>query len=173
MNALAVAYRVAGRLKEAIGLLEETLARKRTGLGPEHPDTLMGMNNLAGTYLAAERWREAETTLRGCLELREQKQPDDWWCFHTMSQLGAALTGQAKYAEAERLLIEGYAGLKSREAKIPAPSKKHLAAAAARIVPFYESRSQPEQAAAWKAKLGLLSCPPVPTRERGHALRAP
>jgi hypothetical protein len=79
-----------------------------------------------------------------------------------MNQLGVALTGQARYAEAEPLLIQGYEGLKSREAKIPAPSKKHLAAAAARIVPFYESWSQPEQAAAWKAMLGRAELPPDP-----------
>ena len=54
--------------------------------------------------------------------------------FHTMSQLGAALAGQKKYAEAEPLLIDGYDGMKAREAKIPAPAKKDLAAAAARIV---------------------------------------
>jgi hypothetical protein len=148
-----VAYRVAGRLKEALALLEEALKLKRAKLGPDHPDTLMGMNNLAGTFLAAERWREAESILRRCLERRERTQPDDWWCFQTMSQLGAALTAQVKYAEAEPLLIQGYEGMKAREAKIPAPSKKHLKAAAARIVPFYESWSRPEQAAAWKERL--------------------
>jgi hypothetical protein len=53
-----------------------------------------------------------------------------------MSQLGAALYGRAKYAEAEPLLIGGYEGLKAREAKVVAYHKKKLAEAAARIVPF-------------------------------------
>src|SRR5262249_33044804 len=88
-----------------------------------------------------------------CLDHRKKSQPDDWTCFHSMSQLGAALAGQKKYAEAEPLLIDGYEGLKAREVKIPAPAKKYLAAAAARIVPFYEAWGQPEKAAAWRAKL--------------------
>jgi serine/threonine protein kinase/tetratricopeptide (TPR) repeat protein len=176
MNALAVGYREAGRLKEAIPLLEESLVLQRAKLGPDHPSTLMCMNNLAGTYLAAERWREAETTLRGCLGLRDRKQPDDWWRFHTMSQLGAALAGQAKYPESEPLLIQGYEGLKSREPRIPAPSRKQLAAAAARIVPFYEAWGRPEQAASWRAKLGLAGRPADPCSSeatRGHTPRAP
>jgi hypothetical protein len=35
-----------------------------------------------------------------------------------LSQLGAALAGQKKYAEAEQLLLQGYQGLKARESKI-------------------------------------------------------
>jgi serine/threonine protein kinase len=166
MNALAVAYRVTGRLREAITLLEQTLKRKRAKLGPDHPSTLMGMNNLAATLLAAERWAEAEPTLRSCLALRATKEPDDWWCFLTMSQLGVALTGQAKYADAEPLLIQGYEGLKAHEAKIPAPSKKHLAAAAARIVRLYEAWGKPVRAAEWKGRLGLAEPPADPCSSR-------
>ena len=142
-------------------------------LGPDHPDTLLGMNNLAGTFLGAERWAEAESTLRGCLELRKQTRPDDWWCFHTMSQLGVALTGQTRYAEAEPRLIQGYEGLKSREAKIPAWAKKHLAQAAARLVPFYVAWGKPEQAAAWEAKLGPAGLPADPCPRGAMGRRTP
>ena len=45
--------------------------------------------------------------------------PDDWSRFNTMSQLGGALLGQGRYAEAEPLVIEGYEGMKARAAKIP------------------------------------------------------
>jgi hypothetical protein len=103
------------------------------------------------------RWDEAETLLRECLGLREKSQPDDWRRFHTMSQLGAALACRQEYAEAEPLLIDGYEGLRAREAKIPAPHKKKLAEAAARIVPFYESWGHPEKAAQWREKLGPLA----------------
>ena len=34
-------------------------ARKKA-LGPEHPDTLLSMANLAATYWALNRWNEAE-----------------------------------------------------------------------------------------------------------------
>jgi hypothetical protein len=41
----------------------------------------------------------------------------------------------------------------AREAKIPAPSQKQLAAAAGRIVPFYEAWGKPEKAVEWRTKL--------------------
>src|SRR5205823_2759271 len=139
MNNLANAYRATGRLGEALPLLEETLKGFKTKLGPDHPTTLICMSYLTDAYLETRRWAEAETTARGCLNFREKEQPEDWWRFHTMSQLGAALAGQKKHAEAEPLLLQGYEGLKAREPNIPAPWKKHLAKAVARIVPFYEA----------------------------------
>ena len=39
-NNLALAYQEAGRLDEAIPLLEQTLAARERVLGPDHPDTL-------------------------------------------------------------------------------------------------------------------------------------
>jgi hypothetical protein len=52
------------------------------------------------------------------LTIREQKESDDWLTFNTQTMLGAALLGQKKYAEAERLLLEGYEGMKTREKTI-------------------------------------------------------
>jgi hypothetical protein len=159
MNNLARAYQAAGRLTDALPLFEESLKRLKAKLGPDHPDTLTSMSNLAGAYLDARRWAEAEKTARECLSLREHKQPDDWWCFHTISQVGAALTGQKKYAEAEPLILAGYEGLKAREAKIPAPAKSRFAEAAERVVRLYEDWGKPEQAAQWKTKLGMPDLP--------------
>ena len=42
-------------------------------------------------------------------------EPDTWTTFNTKSMLGGALLGQKKYAEAEPLLLKGYAGMKRRE----------------------------------------------------------
>jgi hypothetical protein len=111
------------------------------------------MNSLASLWLEAKRWAEAEMMARECLDLRKQKQPDDWWRFHTMSQLGVALAGQKKYGEAEPLIIQGYEGLQTRAGKIPLPWKQSLADAAARIVPFYQAWGQHAQAAEWRKKL--------------------
>ena len=56
---LAIAYRVAGRLDEAIPLLERSLADCERVLGPDHPDTLASRSNLAGAYRVAGRLDEA------------------------------------------------------------------------------------------------------------------
>jgi eukaryotic-like serine/threonine-protein kinase len=159
MDNLASVYRLVGRLSEAVALFQETLARMKATLGPEHPRTLLTMNNLAEAYLDTSRWAEAEITARQCLVLREKKQADDWTRFYTMSQLGAALAGQKKYREAEPLLVQGYEGLKARAMKIPAKAKPRLSEAAERVVHLYEAWDEPEQATAWKAKLGLPDLP--------------
>ena len=154
MNNLAATYRDAGRVEDAIPLYEETIRRRKAVLGSTHAYTLSTMNSLAQAYLMSSRWTKAETILRECLTLREKKQPDDWWRFQTMSQLGAALAGRKQHAEAESLLIQGYEGLKARGAKIPAPWKNNLTKAAALMVPFYEAWGKPDQAAAWRKRIG-------------------
>jgi serine/threonine protein kinase len=156
---LAAAYRAAGRTAEAIALHDETLKLRKLKLGPDHPDTLQTRTNLASAYDAAGRFAESEPILRHCLKSREKVQPGDWITFNTRSQLGGCLLGQKKYAEAERLILEGYEGLKAREAKIPASGKSRLLEAAERVVRLYEAWGKPEQAAAWKAELGLADLP--------------
>jgi eukaryotic-like serine/threonine-protein kinase len=105
------------------------------------------------------RWPEAERTARECLSRPENKQRDDWWCYQTTSQLGVALAGQKKYAEAEPLILAGSEGLKAREDQIPAPAKGRLTEAGERVVQLYENMGKPEQAALWRTKLGMVSLP--------------
>jgi tetratricopeptide (TPR) repeat protein/tRNA A-37 threonylcarbamoyl transferase component Bud32 len=159
MGNLANAYRDAGRLGEAIPLFESALRTSRESLGPTHPNTLGTMNYLGDAQLAAHDWTAAADVLRECLGLREKTQPEDWRRFWTMSQLGAALAGQAMYLEAEPFLIRGYEGLEAREAKIPAPFKKRLPEAAARIVPFYEAWGKREKAEEWRMRLAPRPMP--------------
>jgi serine/threonine protein kinase/tetratricopeptide (TPR) repeat protein len=154
---LALVYQEAGRIDEAIPKFEEVLGLRKLKLRPDHPDTLTSRNLLAAAYLDSKRWSDAETLLRECLELRVKTRPEEWRRFHTMSQLGAALAAQKQYDEAEPLLIGGYEGLKSREAKIPPQRKKDLTAAASRIVPFYEVWGKPEKATVWRGKLTQLA----------------
>ena len=103
--------------------------------------------------MAADLYAKSEPVLRQCLSIREKTQPDEWWTFHTRSQLGGSLLGQKKFASAELLILSGFEGLKARDAKIPAPAKKNLAEAAARVVELYEAWGQKEKAAEWRAKL--------------------
>ncbi len=153
-SGLAADYAAAGRTAEAITLFEQTLSARRSKLGADHPNTLIALNDLAGAYLDARRWNDAEKTARECLAVRQKRHPDDWRQFHTRSQFGTALAGEKQYADAEPNLLEGYAGLKEREAKMPAQGKRALAAAAARIVPFYEAWGKKEKADEWRKKLG-------------------
>ena len=65
--------------------------------------------------------------------IREKAMPDDWRRFNCMSLLGGAFLGRGQFTEAEPLLLEGYKGMKQREAKIPKVAKHRVAEAAERI----------------------------------------
>jgi len=58
-DSLAAAYRDAGRVSEAVPLLELILAGRERRLAAEHPRTLAARDNLAAAYQAAGRSAEA------------------------------------------------------------------------------------------------------------------
>ena len=102
---------------------------------------------LVGTHPATEPY------LRECLTIREKKLPDDWVLYNTKSLLGGALAGQKKFQEAEPLLVEGYSGMKDREANIPPAAQPRLPEAIRRLVDLYTAWDRPEEAAKWQAIL--------------------
>jgi hypothetical protein len=67
--------------------------------------------------------------------------------------LGGALLGQAKFAEAEPLLLAGCEGMKKQEAKIPPPAKVRLAEAIERLVQLCEALDRKDEAARWRTEL--------------------
>ena len=58
-NSLAAAYRAAGRIADAIPLVQRVLADRERLLGADHPSTLASRNNLASAYRATGRPAEA------------------------------------------------------------------------------------------------------------------
>src|SRR5262249_23127171 len=107
---------------------------------------------LGRCLLMQNKHAEAEAVLRDCLAIRVKKEPDAWTTFNTKSALGGSLLGQKKYAAPEPLLLEGYQGLKEREAKI-LPSSKSLTESLERLVQLYESWEKNDQAAEWRRTL--------------------
>ncbi len=136
------------------------------------------MNDLIELYLSAHEWGMAEQTARECLSHRIQKrhkvvtrevtdasgntivvtemaavkQPDDWAYYLTMSELGAALAGQKKYAAAEPSLVDDYKGLKALQKDIPVLKKSALDEAANRLFTLYLAWGKPEKAREWAPK---------------------
>jgi serine/threonine protein kinase/tetratricopeptide (TPR) repeat protein len=153
INNLAVAYRNADRVPDAIRLLEEMLPISRAKLGADHPDTAVFLGNLAATYLKSDQPAKAAPILREELAILEKKQPDDWSTFDTRSLLGDALRAQKEYRDAEPLLLTGYEGMKTREAKIPAQSRGRLTQALGRLVHLYDEWNKKNEAAKWRKEL--------------------
>ncbi len=148
MNNLGMMSLDAGRVDEACDLLKETLTWRKAKLGVDHPDTLRSMNNLARSFLATQP-ALAEPLLRECLATVIKKMPDDWCGFETRSLLGACLLSLRKFADAEPLLLQGYEGMKAREAKIPASARRRLKEAGDRIIQLYDVWGKNDKKDAW------------------------
>jgi tetratricopeptide (TPR) repeat protein len=104
-NSLANAYRAAGRLAEAIPLLERTLTDRERILGDTHPKTLTSRNNLATVYQLAGRLAEAiplyEQVLADCEQLLGDTHPDT---LAYRNNLALAYRAAGRLAEAIPLL---------------------------------------------------------------------
>jgi serine/threonine protein kinase/tetratricopeptide (TPR) repeat protein len=158
-NNLGLAYESLGRWAEAESLDRETLARRRKTDQPDSPLVAGDLANLGRNLLNQGGWSEAEPLLRESLTIREKATPNEWRRYDAMSLLGGSLTDQGRYAESEPLVVPGYEGMKAREAQIVVPERFRLREAAERVIRLYEDWGKPEQAAAWKAKLGMPDLP--------------
>ena len=110
-----------------------------------------------------QKYAEAESPLRECVTTCEQNQPNHWIRFEATSLLGAALSGQKKFAEAEPLLISGFEGLQVLQADLPWDGKPRVADALARLVQFYDAWGKKEdKAGEWRKKLNEANAAPKP-----------
>jgi serine/threonine protein kinase/tetratricopeptide (TPR) repeat protein len=142
LTGLADAYDRAGEFAKAEPLCRELVKQARTAVS---------LGYLGRSLLRQQRYTEAEPLLRECLQESERKVPDGWGTFNVKSLLGESLLGQRKYAEAEPLLVQGYEGMKQREAKMPAQHKVRLAEAVERLVRLYDAWGKRDEAKKWRA----------------------
>jgi tetratricopeptide (TPR) repeat protein len=155
LNGYARALQGAGRLEEADWQLRKALEMSRR-LGDHRAiknRAVTVLKILGPNLLLQGRYAEAEPVAREALALMEKLLPDDWSRFHAMSVVGGALLGLQRYAEAEPFLVQGYGGMKQREAFINAGFKLWLTRAGERLIRFYEATNQPEKAREWREKV--------------------
>jgi serine/threonine protein kinase/tetratricopeptide (TPR) repeat protein len=152
-NNLAEAYDGAGQFAKSEPLYRAALDQTRKRFGADDVRTAAQMAVLGTNLLHQHKYTDAEPLLRDCLKMREAKRPNEWITFNTQSLLGGALLGQKKYADAEPLLLQGYQGMKQREAKIPPQGKVRLTEALERLVQLYEATGKKDQADKWRKLL--------------------
>jgi serine/threonine protein kinase/tetratricopeptide (TPR) repeat protein len=158
-TSLALVYESLGRWSAAETLRRDNLEYTRKSAKPGSPNLANQLASLAANLLRQSKWTAAEPTLRECLAIREKTSPDDWSTFNSKSQLGGALLGQGKFAEAEPLVIQGYAGMKAREQTMPVVALPRLAEAAERGIRLYAGWSKPDKLVEWKSHAGLGDLP--------------
>jgi len=153
MNDLAMLYRDQNMYEQAESLLRRVSKARRRVLGEEHPDTANALSSLAGIRFMQQRYAEAESLLREALQRQEEKIPGSWQQYDSQNLLGATLARQAKFAEAEPLLVAGYRGLVKRQTTIPWENRSAVEQAGERVVQFYKEWGKPEKAAEWQQEL--------------------
>jgi tetratricopeptide (TPR) repeat protein len=101
----ATEYLKQGRYSEAEPLFKRALAINEKALGPDHPGTTQGLNNLAVLYRTQGRYGEAEPLYRRALAIHEKalgpNHPDT---AQSLNNLALLCNLQGKYAEAELFL---------------------------------------------------------------------
>jgi hypothetical protein len=61
-----------GNYTEAVNLAKQSLSFAEVSFGPQHPDTIVSLNNLGGLYHALKDWANAEPTLLKALAANEK-----------------------------------------------------------------------------------------------------
>ncbi len=153
LNVLALLLQRQEKFAEAEPLFREALEICRAAHPAGHPNIVRCLSSLASLLQAQNRFAEAELFYREALTIRESKAPDDWQTSSARSMLGGALLGQKKLAQAEPLLLDGYRGMKEREASIPPQSATRILESLELLVQLYGAKGDATEAAAWRSKL--------------------
>ncbi|KAI0968709.1 P-loop containing nucleoside triphosphate hydrolase protein [Xylaria arbuscula] len=96
-----------GRYTTSEAMAKVSQDMRRMVLGPEHPDTLISMNNLASAYWNQGRWKEAELLNVQVLETQKTvlgpKHPNT---LINMNNLASTYWNQGRWKEAELLEVQ-------------------------------------------------------------------
>ncbi len=150
---------LAGQNDRALKLFEETLTLRRAKLGPDHPDTLSSMNNLANSYSAAGQTDRALKLFEETLALRRAKLgPDHPDTLISMNNLAASYAAAGQTDRALKLREETLA---LRKAKL-GPDHPDTLRSMTNLANSYEAAGQTDRAlklreetlALQKARLG-------------------
>jgi Tfp pilus assembly pilus retraction ATPase PilT len=128
---------------------------QRRVTGPEAINTVVTISNVGWARLQQKRYGDAEAALRQAAAILIRTAPTTWERFNVDSMLGAALSAQKKFAEAEPLLIAGYDGMGSGKPTTNAAmvSRFTREQAGEAIVQLYADWGQTAKHAEWLQKL--------------------
>src|SRR5262249_5339475 len=112
---IASTYYALRRYGEALKLDEETLALRKAQLGPDHPDTLRSMNNLATNYAGLGRRADALKLHEETLALPKAKRGADHpETLQSMNNLANSYAGLGRHTDALKLHEETLALTKGK-----------------------------------------------------------
>jgi serine/threonine protein kinase/tetratricopeptide (TPR) repeat protein len=159
-NSLSRVLMAQGRADEAAAALGNAVDIARAAMGSDHQLVAIYTINLASVRLARKEAAAAETLLReglrvrmlspGVVPLRRRTfVEDDWSIGGIKSLLGASLLAQARYREAEAMLLDARRDLEA----MPTPPRGDVKATIARLVALYDAWGRADKAAIYRAQL--------------------
>ncbi|MBI2815078.1 MAG: tetratricopeptide repeat protein [Opitutae bacterium] len=150
---LGQVYKRQGKLSEAERTLREVLeiserARDAT------PDFVLGCAiSLGETLISLGRHSDAESILRNALVRSAMSLSEMWQTSQARSVLGAALTGQQRFEEAEPLLLAGYRGLIKARHLIPPVEYSVIQDSGERVVRLFATQKLEAKIEEWKTRV--------------------
>src|SRR5262249_53344653 len=124
--------------------------------GPEHPQTLHSVSNLAAVYKAVDRPHDAlllcRETLKSCEANLGRDHPETLTIVYNVAQL---LRDQGKLTEAEHVLLTSYEAL----CCVRHPSPPTLVKTVEHIIALYEAWDKPGKTAEWRLRRDQLLQP--------------
>lgn len=133
-------------LKPSADKYQQKLADKKAG----HPETLAARQAFALALRGRGQTSAAAYHLKAVLDARQVLGADRLDTQVCRLELGTTRLGQKKYAEAEPLLLEAYAGLKNNPADA---NNRWTRITVQRLVQLYENSKQRDKADEWRKKL--------------------
>ena len=136
-----------------VALDRVTAARKQ--LKPEDDKAWLPLLSTAGYMLLdCDAAADAEPLLRDALTRSERTTAGRWPAEVVRAHLGRALLAQGKFAAAEPELVRATEKLTEAAAQLPAGVRPIAAECGPRLVELYERWGKPEEAKAWRRKIG-------------------
>ncbi len=107
LDVMGTVYHSLGLYAQAKALLARAVEIRRRVLGPEHPDTLHSIDNLAWTLMGMGEYAEAEDLQRRTLDIqRRVLGPDHPDTARSINRLAGTLVSEGRNTEAEKLYRE-------------------------------------------------------------------
>jgi tetratricopeptide (TPR) repeat protein/tRNA A-37 threonylcarbamoyl transferase component Bud32 len=151
MNNLAFAYFQAWRFADAEVLLAVWLAKQRPKLLADDTSVAHHLKVLGECQVRQRKFAEAESNLRDSLNIYRKQQPQSAPRYDAEGLLGAALTGQRRFAAAEAVLLAAYERLKMQQSSLKGTRKVPLWTVLKRVVDLYEAWGRHDEAVKWRA----------------------
>jgi tetratricopeptide (TPR) repeat protein len=161
MNDVARMLSYQGKHQEAVSLLQDLLPEQRRLFGESHEEVAHVMVRLGWSLSEIGETEDAEALIGQGLAMCRVTLPDGHWLTaEAEGVLGATLTAQRRYRDAESLLLRSYKALasapgESDDAKGTMP--RRTAQILRWIIELYDSWEKPEKADDWRRRLAALS----------------